>query len=52
MSQVSIVTKKSGYFRRTRLSEATLRQILRHFANDLTAADCGCKVTTARYRRC
>ncbi|MDQ3271197.1 MAG: IS1595 family transposase [Pseudomonadota bacterium] len=32
--------QKNRYFRRSKLSEAKLRQILRYFAMDLTATDC------------
>ena len=35
-----MVTQKNLYFRRSKLSEAKLRQILRYFAMDLTATDC------------
>jgi transposase len=34
------VLQKNRYFRRSKLSEAKLRQILRYFAMDLTATDC------------
>ena len=35
-----MVIQKNRYFRRSKLSEAKLRQILRYFAMDLTATDC------------
>ena len=35
-----MVVQKNRYFRRSKLSEAKLRQILRYFAMDLTATDC------------
>ncbi|MDO8372228.1 MAG: IS1595 family transposase, partial [Polaromonas sp.] len=34
------MVQKNRYFRRSKLSEAKLRQILRYFAMDLTATDC------------
>jgi len=34
------VIQKNRYFRRSKLSEAKVRQILRYFAMDLTATDC------------
>ncbi|MDD5325944.1 MAG: hypothetical protein PHR71_11680, partial [Polaromonas sp.] len=43
--------KKMGGHFSARLSEATLRQVLRHFATDLTRAECGCEVTTTGYQR-
>lgn len=35
-----MVIQKNRYFRRSKLSEAKVRQILRYFAMDLTATDC------------
>lgn len=35
-----MVIQKNRYFKRSKLSEAKLRQILRYFAMDLTATDC------------
>ena len=35
-----MVIQKNRYFRRSRLSEAKFRQVVRYFAMDLTATDC------------
>ena len=34
------MTQKNRYFKRSKLSEAKFRQIVRYFAMDLTATDC------------